>query len=75
MEEKLNIAVQNVRPGFDPRGDNIYMVIMYWTLSSICMQSEYQYPKSNNVSVRACAGIEGDVWIRRTEGDAQILRS
>ena len=39
------------------------------------MQSEYQYPKSNNVSVRACAVIEGDVWIRRTEGDAQILRS
>ena len=51
------------------------LVIMYWTLSSIYMQFEYQYSKSNNVSVRACAVIEGDVWIRRTEGDAQIFRS
>ena len=60
------------------------LVIMYWNLNSICMQFEYQYPKSSNVSVehvqllrgmfgffgRACAVIEGDVWILRTEGDA-----
>ena len=27
------------------------LVIMYWTLNSIDMQFEYQYPKSSNVSV------------------------
>ena len=47
----------------------INLVIMYWTLNSIYMQFEYQYPKSSNVSVRACAVIEGDVWIRRNEGN------
>ena len=59
--------IQNVCRGFDPH-DNL--VIMYWTLNSIYMQFEYQYPKSSNVSVRACAVIEGNVWILRTEGDA-----
>ena len=29
-----------------------YLVIMYWTLNSIYMQFEYQYPKSSNVSVK-----------------------
>ena len=29
----------------------INLVIMYWTLNSIYMQFEYQYPKSSNVSV------------------------
>ena len=47
--------VQNVRRGFDAHGDVIYffinLVIMYWTLNSIYMQLEYQYPKSSNVSV------------------------
>ena len=66
--------IQNVRPGFDAHGDKkvffINLVIMYWTLNSIYMQFEYQYPKSSNVSVKACAVIEGDVWIRRTEEDA-----
>ena len=47
----------------------INLVIMYWTLNSIYMQFEYQYPKSSNVSVRACAVVEGNVWILRTEGD------
>ena len=27
------------------------LVVMYWTLNSIYMQFEYQYPKSSNVSV------------------------
>ena len=48
----------------------INLVIMYWTLNSINMQFEYQYPKSSNVSVKACAVIVGNVWILRTEGDA-----
>ena len=56
--------VQNVRPRFDANGDNkvffIHLVVMYWTLNSIYMQFEYQYPKSSNVSVRACARTEGD---------------
>ena len=47
--------VQNVRRGFNSHGDKkgfIYnLVIMYWTLNSIYMQFEYQYPKSSNVSV------------------------
>ena len=48
--------VQNVRRGFNPHGDNIYiyiinLVIMHWTLNSIYIQFEYQYPKSSNVSV------------------------
>ena len=29
----------------------VNMVIMYWTLSSIDMQFEYQYPKLSNVFV------------------------
>ena len=48
--------VHNVRPGFDPHGDKkvffINLVIMYWTLNSIYMQFEYQYPKSSNVSLK-----------------------
>ena len=47
--------VQNVRRGFNPYGDKkvffYNLVIMYWTLNSIYMQFEYQYPKSSNVSV------------------------
>ena len=47
--------VQNVRRGFNSRGDNkvffINLVIMYWTLNSIYMQFKYQYSKSSNVSV------------------------
>ena len=60
-------------PGSNPHDDNkvlfINLVIMYWTLNSTYMQFEYQYPKSSNVAVRACAVIEGDVWIRRSEGN------
>ena len=66
--------IQNVRRGFDPHDVKkvffINLVIKYCTLNSIYMQFEYQYPKSSNVSVRACAVIEGNVWILRTEGDA-----
>ena len=47
--------VQNVRRRFNPLGDKkvifYNLVIMYWTLNSIYMQFEYQYPKSSNVSV------------------------
>ena len=48
--------VQNVRRGFNPHGEKttffINLVIMYWTLNSIYMQFEYQYPKlSNYVSI------------------------
>ena len=46
---------QNVRRGFDAHGDKkvffINLVIMYWTLNSIYMQFEYQYPELSNVSV------------------------
>ena len=55
--------VQNVRRGFDPHGDKkvffINLIIMYWTLNSIYMQFEYQYPKSNNVSVEHMQLLRG----------------
>ena len=55
--------VQNVRRGFDAHGDKkvflINMVIMYWTLNSIYMQFEYQYPKSINVSVEHVQLLRG----------------
>ena len=42
-------------PGLNPHDDNKVffnnLVIMYWTLNSIYMQFEYQYPKSSNDSV------------------------
>ena len=44
----------NVRHEFDSRVDNkvfYNLVIMYWTLNSIYMQFECQYPKSSYVSV------------------------
>ena len=37
----------------------INMVIMYWTLNSIYMQFEYQYPKSSNVSVEHVQLLRG----------------
>ena len=53
--------VQNVR-GFNPHDDNkvfYNLVIMYWTLNSIYMQFEYQYPKSSNVSVEHVQSLRG----------------
>ena len=35
------------------------LVIMYWTLNSIYMQFEYQYPKSSNVSVEHMQLLRG----------------
>ena len=35
------------------------LVIMYWTLNSIYMQFEYQYPKSSNVSVEHVQLLRG----------------
>ena len=48
--------VQNVRRGFNPHDEKkvflkYNLVIMYWTLNSIYMQFEYQYPKLSNISV------------------------
>ena len=37
----------------------INLVIMYWTLNSIYMQFEYQYPKSSNVSVEHVQLLRG----------------
>ena len=55
--------VQNVRPGFDAHGDKkvffINPVILYWTLNSIYMQFEYQYPKSSNVLVEHVQLLRG----------------
>ena len=55
--------VQNVRPGFDPHGDNkvflINLVTVYWTLNSIYMQFGYQYSKSSNVSVEHVQILRG----------------
>ena len=55
--------VQNVRPGFNPRGDDrvffINLVIMYWTLNSIYMQFECQYSKSGNISVEHVQELRG----------------
>ena len=57
--------VQNVRPGFDPHGNKkvffINLVIMYWTLNSIYMQFEYQYPKSSNVFVEHVQLLRGKI--------------
>ena len=35
------------------------LVIVYWTLNSICMQFEYQYPKSSNASVEHVQLLRG----------------
>ena len=35
------------------------LVIMYWTLNSIYMQFEYQYPKSSNISVEHVQLLRG----------------
>ena len=57
--------VQNGRPGFDPHGDNRVFFyksgnnVQYWTLNSIYMQFEYQYPKSSNVSVEHVQLLRG----------------
>ena len=37
----------------------INLVIMYWTLNSIYMQFEYQYPKSSNASVEHVQLLRG----------------
>ena len=37
----------------------INLVIMYWTLNSIYMQFEYQYPKLSNVSVEYVQLLRG----------------
>ena len=37
----------------------LYLVILYWTLNSIYMQFEYQYPKSSNVSVERVQLLRG----------------
>ena len=37
----------------------INLVIMYWTLNSIYMQFEYQYPKSSNVYVEHTQLLRG----------------
>ena len=55
--------IQNVRPGSNPHGDNkvffINLATMYWTLNSIYMQFEYQYPKSSNISVEHVQVLRG----------------
>ena len=55
--------VQNVRRGFNLHGEKkvfLYnLVIMYWTLNSIYMQFEYQYPKLSNVSVEYVQLLRG----------------
>ena len=68
--------VQNVRPGFDPHGDNkvffINLEMMYWTLNSIYMQFEYQYSKSSNVSVEHLQLLSGMFGIFKPR---EMLRS
>ena len=55
--------VQNVRPGFNPRGDNkvflINLVIMYWTSNRIYIQFEYQHSKTSIVSVEHVQVLRG----------------
>ena len=55
--------VQNVRRGFKPHGEKkgfLYnLVIVYWTLNSIYMQFEYQYPKLSTVSVEHVQLLRG----------------
>ena len=49
-------------PGSTPMATfffNVDLVIMYWTLSIIYMQFEYQYPKSSNVSVEHVQLLNG----------------
>ena len=68
--------VQNVRPGFNPHGDNkvffINLVTMYWTLKSIYTQFEYQYSKSSNVSVKYMQLLRGMFGFVKSR---EILRS
>ena len=55
--------VQNVRRGFNPRGDRKVffhnLVMMYWTLNSIYMQFEYQHSKSSNLFVEHVQLLRG----------------
>ena len=55
MEEKLKYCVSERTSRVQTHMTIIKvfynLVIMYWTLNSIYMQFEYQYPKSSNVSV------------------------
>ena len=60
-------------PGSNPHGDNIFfcnLVIMYWTLSSIYMQFECQYPKFSDVSVEHVQLTRGMYCLK-----IEILRS
>ena len=50
----------------------INLVIMYWTLNSIYMQFEYQYPKSSNVSVEHVQLLRGMVGFFESR---EMLRS
>ena len=62
MEKQLKYCGSDVRCGFDLHGDKNFfynLVIMYWTLNSIYMQFEYQYPKSSNVSVEHVQLLRG----------------
>ena len=48
--------------GLKVHGDKIFfinLVIMYWTLNSIHMQFEYQYPKLSNVSLEHVQLLRG----------------
>ena len=50
----------------------INLVIMYWTLNSICMQFEYQYPSLSNVSVEHVQLLRGMFGISEPR---EMLRS
>ena len=53
---------QNVRRGFNPDGDKIFLynlLIMHWTLNSIYVQFEYRCPKKSNVSVEHLQILRG----------------
>ena len=63
MEEQLKYCVpertSRVQPHDVKKVFFINLVIMYWTLNSIYMQFEYQYPKSSNVSVEHVQLLRG----------------
>ena len=63
MEEQLKICgserTSRVQSPWRQESFFFNLVIMYWTLNSIYMQFEYQYPMSSNVSVEHVQLLKG----------------
>ena len=73
-EETEILRSRTYVPGSNPHDVNkvffYNLVIIYWTLNSIYMQFEYQYPESSNVSVEQVQLSRGMYYLK-----IEILRS